>query len=248
MSGKRQIRTAVRFGDNEKLQACYSRQIAANLGKAVHKSENHMPIEKREIKSREEWLKWRKQDITASPIGALFNCHPYSTVFRLYAEKRGTEFIHEDNKAMRRGRWMEPAVAKAVEEMRPEWKLEPARHYLRDPELRLGATPDFYIHGDPRGFRHPASQNGRAFGLHARLGRWRRSPAVDHSAGLGRSHARRRRSFIAIAALLVDAHNMDVSIHEMPRNPAAEAKIREAVARFWHDVDHGHRAGTRLRP
>ena len=33
---------------------------------------------------------------------------------------------------------------------------------------------------------------------------------------------------------------MDVSVHEMPRNPMAEAKIREAVARFWHDVDRGH--------
>ena len=28
--------------------------------------------------------------------------------------------------------------------------------------------------------------------------------------------------FLAIAALLVDAHNMDVAIHELPRNPAAE--------------------------
>ena len=72
-------------------------------------------------------------------------------MFRLYAEKRGTEFVQEDTKAMRRGRWMEPAVAKAVEEMRPEWTLEPARHYLRDPELRLGATPDFYIHGEIHG-------------------------------------------------------------------------------------------------
>ena len=96
-----------------------------------------MTIERREITTREEWLQWRKQDITASSIGALFNCHPYTTALKLYTEKRGTEFVVEDNKAMRRGRWMEPAVAKAVEETRPEWQLFPAKEYLRDPELRL---------------------------------------------------------------------------------------------------------------
>ena len=197
-----------------------------------------MPIEKREIKSREEWLEWRKQDVTASTIGALFNCHPYTTPLRLYAEKRGTEFIHEDNKAMRRGRWMEPAVAKAVEEMRPEWKLEPARHYLRDPELRLGATPDFYIHGDPRGLGICQTKTV-APSVYARD--WADGVEVPLWIILQASVEAMlaNADFIAIAALLVDAHNMDISIHEMPRNPAAEAKIREAVARFWHDIDHG---------
>ena len=102
-----------------------------------------MTIEIREITSREEWLEWRKQDVTASSIGALFDCHPYTTALKLYAEKRGTEFIVEDNRAMRRGRWLEPAVAKAVKEMRPEWTLISGHEYLRDPELGLGATPDF---------------------------------------------------------------------------------------------------------
>jgi predicted phage-related endonuclease len=45
--------------------------------------------------------------------------------------------------------------------------------------------------------------------------------------------------WIVIAALLVDAHNMDVSIHEMPRNRAAEDKIKAAVAQFWEDVATG---------
>ena len=68
-------------------------------------------IERKTFTSRDEWLEWRKQDVTASSIGALFNCHPYTTALRLYAEKRGTDFLVEDNKAMRRGRWLEPAVA-----------------------------------------------------------------------------------------------------------------------------------------
>ena len=197
-----------------------------------------MPIEKREIKSREEWLAWRKQDITASTIGALFNCHPYSTVLRLYAEKRGTEFIHEDNKAMRRGRWLEPAVAKAVEEIRPEWRLEPAREYLRDPELRLGATPDFDVHGDVRGHGILEAKSV-APSIYAR--EWADGVEVPLWIILQATVAAMlaNSDFVVIAALLVDAHNMECAIHELPRNLAAEQKIREAVARFWHDVDNG---------
>ena len=45
--------------------------------------------------------------------------------------------------------------------------------------------------------------------------------------------------FVVVAALLVDAHSMDCSIHEMPRNPAAEEKIRKTVETFWQNIDLG---------
>ena len=195
-------------------------------------------VERHEITSREAWLELRKQDVTASTIGALFNCHPYTTALRLYAEKRGTEFVHEDNAAMRRGRWLEPAVAKAVEEMRPEWKLVPAHEYLRDPKLKLGATPDFYVEGDPRG-RAVCQTKTVAPSVYARD--WAGGVEVPLWIVLQASVEAMlaNADFIVIAALLVDAHNMDVSIHEMPRNPAAEDKIRKAVAQFWHNVEQG---------
>ena len=47
-------------------------------------------------------------------------------------------------------------------------------------------------------------------------------------------------AFGVVAALLVDAHNIDVCIHELPRHPAAEAKIVEAVRKFWADVAAGN--------
>ena len=195
-------------------------------------------VERHEITSREAWLELRKQDVTASTIGALFNCHPYTTVLKLYAEKRGTEFVVEDNAAMRRGRWLEPAVAKAVEEMRPEWQLIPAKQYLRDPELKLGATPDFYIKGDPRG-EAICQTKTVAPSVYARD--WAGGVEVPLWIILQASVEAMlaNASFIVIAALLVDAHNMDVSIHEMPRNLAAEQKIREAVVQFWRNVDRG---------
>ena len=55
-------------------------------------SESPQNIETRQITSRDEWLQWRKQDITASVIGALFNVHPYKTALQLYVEKRDAEF------------------------------------------------------------------------------------------------------------------------------------------------------------
>src|SRR5580765_176161 len=183
-------------------------------------------IERRSITSKEVWLEWRKQDVTASVVGALFNCHDYTTPLRLYAEKRGTEFIHQDNLAMRRGRWLEPAVAKAVEELRPDWTLEPARHYLRDPELRLGATPDFYIHGDPRGLGILEAKTVAPSVYTRDWGDGLEVP-LYHILQASVAAMLADADSIVIAALLVDAHNMDVSIHEMPRNPAAEQKIRE---------------------
>lgn len=197
-----------------------------------------MPTEIRKITNRDEWLGWRKKDLTASVIGALFNCHPYTTALRIYAEKRGTEFIHEDNTAKRRGRWMEPAVAKAVEETRPEWKLIPANEYLRDPDLRLGATPDFYIEGDPRGLGVCQTKTV-APSVYAR--EWADGLEVPLWIILqAQTEAMLTNAdFIVIAALLVDAHAMEISIHELPRHPAAEQKIRDAVALFWDDVAIG---------
>jgi predicted phage-related endonuclease len=192
-------------------------------------------IERRAITSREEWLQWRREDVTASTVGALFGAHPYCTALRIYAEKRGTEFVNEDNKILRRGRWLEPAVAKAVEEMRPEWKLIPPMEYLRDPVLRIGATPDFYIEGDPRG-RGVLQAKSVAQSVYARD--WDNGNEVplwiilQAQTEMMQADA----AFGAVAALLVDAYNMDVCIHELPRHAAAEDKIKRAVAKFWDDV------------
>jgi len=197
-----------------------------------------MPIERRTITDREDWLSWRKQDVTASTIGALFNCHPYITALHLYAEKRGTEFPFKDNAAMRRGRWMEPAVARATMETRPEWTLVPANEYLRDPDLRLGASPDFYIEGDSRGLGICQTKTV-APSIYAR--EWQDGAEVPLWIILQATTEAMLAdaAFSVIAALLVDPHNMECCIHEMPRNPAAEEKIKAAVAEFWRNVDAG---------
>jgi predicted phage-related endonuclease len=195
-----------------------------------------MTIERRPIIDREQWLAWRRQDVTASTIGALFNAHPYSTALRLYAEKRGVEFEQKDNNVMRRGRWLEPAVAKAVSELKSEWKLEAPDIYLRDPQLRLGATPDFFIHNDPRGLGVLQCKTS--------------APSVYERDWLGGTEIPfwivlqtltecllSEAAFGAVAVMLVDPHNIDCKILDVPRHSAAEHRIIERVTDFWIAVE-----------
>lgn len=178
----------------------------------------------------------RRQDVTASPMGALFGVHPYCTALRLYAEKRGVEFIDEDNKAMRRGRWLEPAVAKAVSEKRPDWTLHAPNVYLRDPELRLGATPDYFIQGDPRG-RGVLQCKTVAPSVFHRDWDEGKEPPLWVTLQIATEMMLADAAFGAIAALLVDPHQMDVFIIEVPRMAAAEGKIVDRVKEFWRMVD-----------
>ena len=135
----------------------------------------------------------REQDITGSGVGALFGVHPYATELQFYAKHSGTVFPAADpeNKILRRGRWCEPAVAKAVGERHPELRIEPAKIYLRDPILRLGAHPDFFIHGDPRGDGVLETKTASPQVYDRDLGRRPRGAALDSAAGSDRDDAGR---------------------------------------------------------
>jgi len=201
-----------------------------------------MAVSIRPIFDRTEWLAWRSKVVTASVVGALpaFDCHPYCTPLRLYAQLRGVEFPRDDdNPILRRGRWLEPSVAKAVQELRPQWRLEPANQFLVDNEIKLGATPDFYIHGDPRGLGilqvktvAPSVyardwDNGSDIPFWIILQCLTEMMLVDAPFG-------------AVAVMLVDPHRMNVVILDVPRHEAAERKIVSEVKRFMAEVAAGH--------
>jgi len=200
-----------------------------------------MAVDIRPITTREAWLDWRRTVVTASRIGALpaFDCHPYYTPLRLYAEMRGVEFPNDDdNPALRRGRWLEPAVAKAVSELRPDWEIEAPDHFLFDPEINIGATPDFYIYGDPRG-RGVLQVKTVAPSVYARdwddgaeIPLWITLQTLTE-AMLSNSR------FGAVAVMLVDPHRMDVKILDVPRHAGAEIKLVTEVDHFMKDVRAG---------
>src|SRR5512146_346599 len=99
-------------------------------------------IERIPITSRDQWLGLRKKDVTASAEPAIHGLHPYVSALRLYIEKQGLVELPDkpDGGPLRRGRILESAVAAAVAEQKPDWRIEKANEYFRDPDLRLGCT------------------------------------------------------------------------------------------------------------
>ena len=200
-------------------------------------------IERRPIVDRASWLEWRKADVTASNVGALFGAHPYVTALRLYAEKRGTEFepLDPESKVLRRGRWLEPAVAGVVAELRPDWLLNRANDYLRNSELRLGATPDYYLSDSDDGFQRLGVLQIKTVAPSVWERDWQKGAEpplwvlLQASTEMMLTNA----AFAAVAVMLVDPHNMEVVICEFERNLAVEAKIVLAVGEFWQRVETG---------
>ena len=186
----------------------------------------------------------RRLDVTASAgVPALFHVHPYVTPLRVYMEKRGVDFDQSDNPAMQRGRWLEPSVARAVCDQRPEWLVEPAGIYLRDAKRRLGTTPDFFIRGDTRGLGvlqvksvAPSVFEDKWFGGDA-VPRWieiqNATEVMLAEAFFGLP------CFGVIAALTVEPFNMRCAVFEQKRDYELEAEILKRVAAFWTDVGLG---------
>ena len=196
-------------------------------------------VECHPIISREEWLTWRKQDITASRVGALFDVSPYETSLKLYAEQRGVEFEYQtENKIMRRGRWLERVVGDAVAELRPEWTVEPVNCYYREPSLRLGGTPDFWVLGDNRG-RGILQAKSVAPSILAKAWDQGRVPPEWIVWQLRTEMLLTNAAFGAIGALVVDPFDMDCFIFEVARDAEAEQIIVAAVETFWHNVANG---------
>jgi predicted phage-related endonuclease len=194
-------------------------------------------VQRIQVTDRESWLEMRKRDVTASVIGALFGMCPYQTALGLFMEKTGVEMPEIDNAVLRRGRLLEGAVAQAVAEERPTWKITKATEYLRDPKARIGATPDFYVAGDPRG---PGVLQAKTVAPSVYRKEWTEdSPpfwiVLQNATEMMLADV----TWGAIAALVVDPWKLDLHVYEIPRHAAAEKKLRDAVAQFWADVEAG---------
>src|SRR6188768_3167240 len=105
-------------------------------------------IESHPYASTEQWLEMRRafNDVTASVAPALLGVHPYVTALQLFLDKSGMLPLDDtDTPMMRRGRLVEKLGVDLIKEARPEWAVVKAGVYVRDPERRLGCTPDFEV-------------------------------------------------------------------------------------------------------
>lgn len=112
-----------------------------------------MPVEQIPIENREQWLALRKRDVTASVAAAVLGAHDYTSYYELWHLKAGT--IDEDGEetpAMRRGSRLENFAITMLLEERPELiRVGGNDAYYRDPDTRLGATPDLCVDDPERG-------------------------------------------------------------------------------------------------
>jgi len=102
------------------------------------------------FEAKEDWLAARCQDLTSTEVSALFGCCPYFTEFELWHNKMSQTWVEiDDNERMFWGRELEEPIAKAVAK-REGWNIRKFKTYVRIPSLRLGASFDYRILGDPK--------------------------------------------------------------------------------------------------
>jgi putative phage-type endonuclease len=112
--------------------------------------------------SREEWLELRKPTIGASEVAAVLGVHPHTTPYELWARKSGIVEGGADNKAMRRGRLLEPIAVECIREERSGWIVTAnpipggTFYFFRDLDTGLSCTPDAFVF-DPMKGGLPAS-------------------------------------------------------------------------------------------
>jgi predicted phage-related endonuclease len=203
-----------------------------------------MPVERIPITGREQWLNLRRQDVTASVIGALFGVHPWQTIAGLHGEKCGLELPAPDPElsVIRRGNALESVVAQEVAKLRPEWRITKNTDYLRDAHARIGATADFWIDGDPRGLGVLQTKTIGAWQFKKYwAGDYGEEPTapmwiiLQNATEVMLADA----AFGAIGVLVIGDFQFDCLVIEVPRHKDAEHKIRVAVHSFWQALEAG---------
>jgi predicted phage-related endonuclease len=204
----------------------------------------HWPIDQSTPEGREKWLIGRKPFVSASSgVPAIFGVHPYQTIASLHAEKMGLELPGPDpeSSVIRRGHALESVAANEVALQRPEWDIVKANEMLVDRAARLSATPDSWIHGDPRGL---GVLQLKTVGSYKFKREWLGDGdepmpplwiILQNATEVMMADA----AFGAIGVLVIGDFAFDCHVIEVPRHKPTEHKIRVAVHSFWEALDAG---------
>lgn len=198
-----------------------------------------MRIERRIIADENEWLRWRRGDITASVIGALFGVHPYETIFGCAYRVRGLQLPEpKSSPVLERGREFQQIIGRYLQRDHADWKIKPATHYLRAPELRLGCTPDFYVTVPEHGRGIIESKSVAALEFRRS---WANGPPAWICLQTLTCAMLARAKFGIIACVVIDPWRWPPELHEyhVPRHKDAERRLLEGVAKFWAAIDAG---------
>ncbi len=196
-----------------------------------------MTVEITAISSPQQWHALRAQVVGASEAGALVGEHEYLSYWALWARKAGILPAPDDNRAMERGRRLEPVAIDMIRDRYPEWDcMIPHSHYA-DHEFGLGCTPDLLALDQERGsgivqIKSVASRvfrkDWRGDGDGIRVPIWIAIQALMEADLCGAQWA-------YVAALVVD-HEIDLHMIEIPLHPKIVETIKTEALAFWRAV------------
>jgi putative phage-type endonuclease len=196
-------------------------------------------IERHVITDRASWLARRAQDLTASDIAAAVGVSPFKTSLALYAEKTGHLMPDPETPIMRRGRHMERTAISMLREEHPDWDIKyPLDLYWRDPELRLGATPDAeaIIPGHGR-----TNIQIKVVGQKKFDSGWVAGPPLAYQLQTLCEGMLMEADHSLLVALVDGYSSLTLETFDVARNAEAEARIREHAMSFWDNIRTGKR-------
>ena len=176
-----------------------------------------------------EWLARRRHHITASRVGALFDCHPFLTRDGLAAELHG-QSGEVPNRSMRDGHILEAGFPYAVRADGKPWDLVKADTYHWLPKHRLGATPDFWI-GDDGLLQAKTASPEQWETWHGQMPLAYVLQTLTEMLVTGRAWG--------VLACMIRTSGHPIHYYDVPRHEAAERRILDAVAAWWRAWDAG---------
>lgn len=193
------------------------------------------------LHNKASWLQARREDVTASQIGALFGVHDFITPYQLWLVKAGLhDDVVEETAAMERGKYIEPMAVQYLKDHHPGMKIEhnaASFTYYRDPEHRLGATPDVIAH-DERGIGiiqiksvEPSTFRKKWFDSAGdyEVPLWIALQATLEAHLVGANWA-------AVAPVVV-GHGIEMPLIDVPLISGVIDRMREKVAAFWRSIE-----------
>lgn len=195
--------------------------------------------------SEQEWLDWRKQDLTSTDIASLFDLSPYATKFETWHNKKsGESNAFNDNERMQAGRHIEPAIASLFGE-RFKITASPYKTYARDTAARLGSSFDYRI---TDATESTDSEIRRLYMTHGigileiknvdflvHRDKWTPDECPDHIEIQLQHQLELTDTNWGVVVALVGGNKLWVYIRE--RDLAVGRAIRKAAAEFWASIE-----------
>lgn len=185
--------------------------------------------------NREHWLKLRSLDVTSTEVAALFGISPYLTEFELWHQKKAGLVVElEESGRMKWGSRLQDAIAQGIATDNG-WDVRLMEEYIRDPDLRAGASFDYEIRSPIKGLLEIKNVDALIF---------RDGWAVDEDGDLEapphielqvQQQLMLSHKPIAYIGALVGGNRIE-EIKRLP-DEAVHAAIRQKVAQFWESID-----------